>query len=200
MQLSHDYNLLILTKILLLRLQEEPELAVAHSGNGEKDVIDINILSAVLFLLLASAFLMLLYFYMSAWFLRVLVILFCIGGFEVQSQPSFWNVFFKLCIRSSLPLEIRTESWVHKFFVWNQLGWAFWMWFVWIVWWLSRVCRHVLCLFSTGNWHPVQDLISSLLCILQNQVGLLKFIVHGFHLLLECLLVIPVEKVIECHI
>jgi len=64
------------------RLKEEPELAVALSGNGEKDVIDINILSAVLFLLLASAFLMLLYFYMSAWFLRVLVILFCIGGFE----------------------------------------------------------------------------------------------------------------------
>jgi hypothetical protein len=53
---------------------------------------------------------------MSAWFLRVLVILFCIGGFEVQSQPSFWNVFFKLCICSSVPLEIRTESWVHKLF------------------------------------------------------------------------------------
>lgn len=85
MQLSHDFKVLKLTKILLLCSQEEPELAVTHPVDGEKDVIDINILSAVLFLLLASAFLMLLYFYMSAWFLRVLVILFCIGGFEVQS-------------------------------------------------------------------------------------------------------------------
>lgn len=122
MQLSHDYNLLILTKVLLLCLQEEPELAVAHPVNGEKDVIDINILSAVLFLLLASAFLMLLYFYMSAWFLRVLVILFCIGGFEVHSQPSFWNVFFKLRICSSVPLEIRTDSWVLKLFC-MELTW-----------------------------------------------------------------------------
>ena len=54
-------------------------------GNPEEDdVIDINVLSAVLFLLLASAFLLLLYFYMSVWFMRVLIILFCIGGFEVR--------------------------------------------------------------------------------------------------------------------
>lgn len=52
---------------------------------ANKDVIDINVLSAVLFVLMASAFLMLLYFYMSAWFMRVLVILFCIGGFEVST-------------------------------------------------------------------------------------------------------------------
>jgi hypothetical protein len=51
---------------------------------GKDDVIHINVLSAVLFLLLASAFLMLLYFYMSVWFMRVLIILFCIGGFEVS--------------------------------------------------------------------------------------------------------------------
>jgi signal peptide peptidase-like protein 2B len=56
-------------------------------GDSEsKDVIDINVLSALLFVLLASAFLMLLYFYMSAWFMRVLVILFCIGGFEASLE------------------------------------------------------------------------------------------------------------------
>ncbi|KAG0578395.1 hypothetical protein KC19_4G019400 [Ceratodon purpureus] len=71
------------------RLKERPEAPAEHmpveEGDPEKenkDVIDINVLSAVLFVLLASAFLMLLYFYMSAWFMRVLVILFCIGGFE----------------------------------------------------------------------------------------------------------------------
>lgn len=71
--------------------QERPALPVEHmqvdEGDSEKvgkDVIDINVLSAVLFVLLASAFLMLLYFYMSAWFMRVLVILFCIGGFEAS--------------------------------------------------------------------------------------------------------------------
>lgn len=67
----------------LVSLQEGPEVPVADLGGEEKDLVDINVLSAVLFLLLASAFLMLLYFFMSAWFLRVLVILFCIGGFEV---------------------------------------------------------------------------------------------------------------------
>ncbi|KAG0589468.1 hypothetical protein KC19_1G022400 [Ceratodon purpureus] len=69
--------------------QERPELSgdvPAEAGDSEKmdtdDVIDINVLSAVLFVLLASAFLLLLYFYMSVWFMRVLIILFCIGGFE----------------------------------------------------------------------------------------------------------------------
>lgn len=51
---------------------------------GKDDVIDISVLSAVLFVLLASGFLMLLYFYISAWFIRVLVIIFCFGGFEVR--------------------------------------------------------------------------------------------------------------------
>ncbi|XP_073388593.1 signal peptide peptidase-like 2 isoform X2 [Physcomitrium patens] len=70
------------------RLKELPELPAEDlveardPEKANKDVIDINVLSAVLFVLMASAFLMLLYFYMSAWFMRVLVILFCIGGFE----------------------------------------------------------------------------------------------------------------------
>lgn len=53
---------------------------------GKDDVIDISVLSAMLFVLLASGFLMLLYFYISAWFIRVLVIIFCFGGFEVRTM------------------------------------------------------------------------------------------------------------------
>lgn len=42
---------------------------------------------------------------------------------------------------------------------------------------------------QVSNWHPVQDLISSLLCILQNQVGspLVDCLLISF--ILECLLV-----------
>lgn len=82
--ISHQYDLSV-------SQQERPEIPAdrmqveAEDPEKEtKDVIDINVLSAVLFVLLASAFLMLLYFYMSAWFMRVLVILFCIGGFEAS--------------------------------------------------------------------------------------------------------------------
>lgn len=71
-----------------LMKQERPEVpaedttAIHDAEKYSKDTIDINEFSAVLFVLLASAILMLLYFYMSDWFIRVLVILFCIGGFE----------------------------------------------------------------------------------------------------------------------
>lgn len=51
--------------------------------SDEKDVVDISVISAVLFLVLASGFLLLLYLFMSQSFLLVLVILFCIGGVEV---------------------------------------------------------------------------------------------------------------------
>jgi signal peptide peptidase-like protein 2B len=50
--------------------------------SDEKDVVDISVTSAVLFLVLASGFLLLLYLFMSQWFLLVLVVLFCIGGVE----------------------------------------------------------------------------------------------------------------------
>jgi signal peptide peptidase-like protein 2B len=51
-----------------------------HDAN--KDVVDINVVSACLFMVLASVFLLVLYYFMSQWFLILLVILFCIGGFE----------------------------------------------------------------------------------------------------------------------
>lgn len=46
------------------------------------EFININVASAVLFVLFASGFLFLMYMFMSEWFLLLLVVLFCIGGVE----------------------------------------------------------------------------------------------------------------------
>lgn len=46
--------------------------------------MDINTTSAVLFIVVASCFLILIYKLMSYWFIELLVVLFCIGGVEVH--------------------------------------------------------------------------------------------------------------------
>ncbi|XP_059653340.1 signal peptide peptidase-like 2 [Cornus florida] len=50
--------------------------------DAEKEVLDINAKSAIIFVLMASTFLVLLYLFMSSWFVWVLIVLFCIGGIE----------------------------------------------------------------------------------------------------------------------
>eukprot|EP00258_Populus_trichocarpa_P039084 XP_024455103.1 signal peptide peptidase-like 2 isoform X4 [Populus trichocarpa] len=49
---------------------------------GVSSVLDINTASAVLFVVIASCFLVILYELMSYWFIELLVVLFCIGGVE----------------------------------------------------------------------------------------------------------------------
>ncbi|XP_057978280.1 signal peptide peptidase-like 2 [Malania oleifera] len=49
---------------------------------GDSGVVDINTISAVLFVLIASCFLVILYKLMSLWFVELLVVLFCVGGVE----------------------------------------------------------------------------------------------------------------------
>lgn len=49
---------------------------------GESSVVQVNMLSAVLFVVIASCFLVIFYKVMSYWFIELLVILFCIGGIE----------------------------------------------------------------------------------------------------------------------
>ncbi len=55
---------------------------------GTTGVVDINTTSAVLFVVIASCFLVLLYKLMSFWFVELLVVLFCIGGIEVYYLPT----------------------------------------------------------------------------------------------------------------
>ncbi|KAK2984543.1 hypothetical protein RJ640_018921 [Escallonia rubra] len=52
------------------------------TGGGASGVVNINTTSAVLFVLIASCFLVILYKLMSFWFVELLVVLFCIGGVE----------------------------------------------------------------------------------------------------------------------
>ncbi|OAY56509.2 signal peptide peptidase-like 2 [Manihot esculenta] len=49
---------------------------------GVSSVVDINTTSAVLFVVVASCFLVMLYKLMSYWFVELLVVLFCVGGVE----------------------------------------------------------------------------------------------------------------------
>lgn len=50
--------------------------------NSEKEVLDISAKGAIVFVITASTFLVLLYFFMSAWFVWLLIVLFSIGGIE----------------------------------------------------------------------------------------------------------------------
>ncbi len=76
-------------RLCFWEVQEGADAYLTEPDVEEKDIVDINVVSAVLFLVLASVFLILLYYFMSDWFLILLVILFCIGGFEVFWHPSF---------------------------------------------------------------------------------------------------------------
>uniref|UniRef100_A0A2P2ILY0 Signal peptide peptidase-like 3 isoform X2 n=1 Tax=Rhizophora mucronata TaxID=61149 RepID=A0A2P2ILY0_RHIMU len=61
---------------------KETSNASAAKDDSEKEVLDINAMSAVIFVISASTFLVLLYFFMSSWFVWILIVLFCIGGIE----------------------------------------------------------------------------------------------------------------------
>ncbi|CAN1300662.1 Signal peptide peptidase-like 2 [Linum perenne] len=63
---------------LLRRAVEETPSPRADSNS----IVDISTTSAVLFVVVASCFLVLLYKFMSYWFVELLVVLFCIGGIE----------------------------------------------------------------------------------------------------------------------
>ncbi|XP_022733039.1 signal peptide peptidase-like 3 isoform X2 [Durio zibethinus] len=57
----------------------------SKTGTGSSDdeeILDISAKGAVVFVITASAFLVLLYFFMSTWFVWLLIVLFCIGGVQ----------------------------------------------------------------------------------------------------------------------
>ncbi|KAI3839810.1 hypothetical protein MKW98_010115 [Papaver atlanticum] len=51
-------------------------------NDSSKEIIHINTRGAVVFVIVASVFLMLLFFFMSAWFIWLPIVTFCIGGIE----------------------------------------------------------------------------------------------------------------------
>lgn len=67
-----------------MSLQDDPDGTLHMEGVGSTGYVDINTTAAVLFVVIASCFLIMLYKLMSNWFLEVLVVLFGIGGVEVR--------------------------------------------------------------------------------------------------------------------
>jgi len=63
-------------------LKDDPDAFVIEEDSGDKGVVDISTTSAILFVVIASCFLILIYKFMSLWFLELLVVIFCIGGVE----------------------------------------------------------------------------------------------------------------------
>ncbi|KAK1560727.1 hypothetical protein Q3G72_030203 [Acer saccharum] len=63
-------------------LKDGSEEILNMEGVGSSGIMDINTTSAILFIVIASCFLVMLYKLMSFWFIEILVVLFCIGGVE----------------------------------------------------------------------------------------------------------------------
>jgi signal peptide peptidase-like protein 2B len=64
-------------------LQDGSDEFIDMDGVRSSGSVNSNTASAVLFVVIASCFLIMLYKLMSYWFIEVLVVLFCIGGVEV---------------------------------------------------------------------------------------------------------------------
>eukprot|EP00249_Psilotum_nudum_P016858 c26023_g1_i1 orf=553-2163(-) len=62
--------------------KEVPDNLLIDDCKRVTDIVDINVASAALFMVVASAILFMIYKFMSGWFLLLLVILFCVGGSE----------------------------------------------------------------------------------------------------------------------
>ncbi|MED6130896.1 Signal peptide peptidase-like 3 [Stylosanthes scabra] len=60
------------------------ELSPKGSSKSEpdEDIVNIDTKGAIIFVISASTFLVLLFFFMSSWFIWVLIVIFCIGGVE----------------------------------------------------------------------------------------------------------------------
>ncbi|KAB1214359.1 Signal peptide peptidase-like 4 [Morella rubra] len=63
-------------------LKDGSDEILSSESVGSSGFVDINTTAAILFVVIASCFLVLLYKLMSTWFIELLVVLFCIGGVE----------------------------------------------------------------------------------------------------------------------
>ncbi|XP_031474620.1 signal peptide peptidase-like 2 isoform X2 [Nymphaea colorata] len=63
-----------------LTRKESLSSVATTKDDTEEEALDISVKGAVIFILSASAFLLVLFFFMSAWFVWLLYIMFCIGG------------------------------------------------------------------------------------------------------------------------
>ncbi|KAJ6879418.1 signal peptide peptidase-like 4 [Populus alba x Populus x berolinensis] len=71
-------------------LKDGSDEFIDMDGVRSSGIVNINTASAILFVVIASCFLVMLYKLMSYWFIEVLVVLFCIGGVEMVS--TCWRI------------------------------------------------------------------------------------------------------------
>lgn len=64
-----------------LMAKEHPNAALG-SEESKKEIVEINAKSAIVFIIAASVFLLLLFYFMAPWLVWILIVLFCIGGIE----------------------------------------------------------------------------------------------------------------------
>lgn len=76
-------------------LQDAADDYIRPDENSYSSVVDITTTSAILFVVIASCFLVMLYKFMSYRFIEILVVIFCIGGIEVCS-PLYHSLLFVL--------------------------------------------------------------------------------------------------------
>ena len=70
--------------VKLLCMQDASDEYENMETVGSTSYVEISTAAAILFVVIASCFLVMLYKLMSFWFVEVLVVLFCIGGVEVS--------------------------------------------------------------------------------------------------------------------
>lgn len=78
---------------------------------SEKEILEINAKGAIIFVIAASVFLLLLFYFMSSWFIWLLIVLFCIGGTEGMHVCSVTLIsrFCKDCGQKTVNLPIIGE-------------------------------------------------------------------------------------------
>ncbi|XP_020245743.1 signal peptide peptidase-like 2 [Asparagus officinalis] len=62
--------------------RKDQPAGMSSREDSEKEILEINARGAIIFVIAASAFLLLLFYFMSSWFVWLLIVLFCIGGTE----------------------------------------------------------------------------------------------------------------------
>ncbi|CAN1195860.1 Signal peptide peptidase-like 2 [Linum perenne] len=97
-----------------------PKSGTNGSAGNDDEIINIDVKSAIFFVISASTFLVLLFFFMSSWFVWLLILLFCIGGVEVGNAFMYSNFSFKVAKGNnsggeSIPMLLRfprlTDPW-----------------------------------------------------------------------------------------
>ncbi|VFQ92308.1 unnamed protein product [Cuscuta campestris] len=107
----------IWSKITASKASDDYQLSPKESAAGAAkddgdEILSINAKSAIFFVISASTFLVLLYLFMSSWFVWVLIVLFCIGGVEGMHNciVSLISSKCKTCARKSVNLPCLGET------------------------------------------------------------------------------------------